>query len=142
MNKQPLYIIGMITIATMAISLFSIGTLFAGQAENISITVILNTDPEILDIQPPDGSAGYPENIIVISVNAEDKEGNALQYQFLIDGQIMRAWSEEPTYSWNVTSGDVGLHTIKAEVTDGVGETVSHSAEVYIFIKPITPPGD
>lgn len=142
MNKKLLYNIGITIIAAIGISLLCTGVLFAAQAESISITVILNTDPKILDIQPPDGSTGYPEDTIILSINAEDKEGNNLQYQFSVDGEIRQPWSGSPTYNWVILPSDAGLHTIKTEVTDGIGEIQFQSAEVYIFLKPIGLPGD
>lgn len=100
--------------------------------------ITVNQNPPVMNsISPGDGSGFYQQDTVTISADAFDPDGDALEYQFSIGGEIRQAWSQFSTYEWAVLAEEAGLHTIKVEVRDAAAGIVSQTAELYIFLKPI-----
>ena len=61
---------------------------------------------------------------VALTAVASDAENDPLQYQFLMDGQVVQDWSDSPVWSWTASAEQVGPHAFEARVRDG-----KHSAE-------------
>ncbi|MBI5410351.1 MAG: hypothetical protein HZA14_13400 [Nitrospirae bacterium] len=96
--------------------------------------------PRIIDIQPADGSSGYALDSINFSVNAQDGDGDVLSYQFSLDGQVIQLWQSTPDFFWSTTDVDLGVHSIKIEVSDNNGGEVSQNIGICLFRRPPAPP--
>jgi hypothetical protein len=109
--------------------------------EGISDGIRINQHiPEILSIQPPDGSSGYAEGNINFSVNAQDKDGDGLLYQFYVDGEIIYPWQEIPAFSWTTLATDLGIHSVRIGVKDSNGAEIFKDIGICLFRKPPSPP--
>lgn len=112
----------------------------AGNTGSAQVTVIYNLAPTISSLAPANNSSFTETDIITISVTASDPDGDQLQYQYYIDGNIKQAWTTNPTYSWQTQTGNNNGHIIKVEVKDSYGATASKQNSVYIFRRPVAPP--
>jgi hypothetical protein len=98
--------------------------------------------PEILEIQPPDGSNGYAGDNIDFTVTARDEDSDVLLYQFslydtqLEEWQVIQPWQNSPNFTWSATAANFGIHTIKIEVNDGNGGLTSQQIRLYLLRRP------
>jgi len=89
-------------------------------------------------VTPKHLSKVYATTSVKIEVAAS---GNALQYQFLIDGQIKQDWSINKVYLWNCSESDIGkTHLIVAKVKNTLGQMGTVQAKVFLVHKPLNPP--
>lgn len=100
-----------------------------------------NTTPEISQFTPLDRSMFTEADTLKIEITAKDSDGNVLEYQYLVDGQVKQSWTSSASYNWQTQNGDFGEHKIKVQVRDDIG-AMSESPErkIFIFRKPIGPP--
>lgn len=94
-----------------------------------------NQPPQITSITPPNNSEFLSGASVLITVIASDPEGDALQYQFSIAGQIKQPWSSNNTYTWQTSEADTGLNEIICEVKDSKGAAASQNLS-YSIINP------
>ncbi|MFA4888482.1 MAG: hypothetical protein WC628_02755 [Candidatus Omnitrophota bacterium] len=94
-------------------------------AEQLSIT----------SISPADNSTFLAGAKINIQANVFNPGNLALQYQFLIGGLVVRAWSSSSTYSWQTSTSDTGVVNIACEVKDAKG-TQTLKTITYRVINP------
>ncbi|MFC1631260.1 hypothetical protein ACFL2I_01785 [Candidatus Omnitrophota bacterium] len=113
-----------------------VSPVFAAQTATIVLTVTPNAVPQILQVQPPDGSAGYTADNISFVVNAQDANGDSMLYQFSVDEQVIAPWQGSPEFDWSTEEVGWGVHTIKIEVRDIHQANDSYSANLCLFIKP------
>ena len=111
------------------------------QAGNSNGITVNQHPPNIINVNPSDGTT-YIEGItsILITITAQDEDGDSLQYQFSIDGEIKQSWTVSPSHNWTITQNDTGVHTITAEVRDGNAGTDSQEVDICIFLSAINPP--
>jgi protocatechuate 3,4-dioxygenase beta subunit len=83
-----------------------------------------NQKPAIINFSPDKQSPQETGSTIIWTVEFMDAEGDPLQFQFLMDGQVMQDWSDSPVWSWTAAKEQVGKHAIEAKVRDG-----KHNAE-------------
>lgn len=107
-----------------------------GSSDGITV---LNQTPEIISLIPEDNSTFIEEDIVEITVQAQDPDGDTLEYRHLIDAGVMQGWTSLATYSWQTQIGDVRLKTITVEVRDEHGAVVSGETNVFLFRKPPEP---
>ena len=96
--------------------------------------------PTIIDIQPPDTSAGYTQDNVDFSVIAQDADGDSLLYQFSVDAQIIQSWQGSSNFNWSTQGVNSGAHTITTEVSDGNGGNAAQDVDMWLFRKPPAPP--
>ena len=73
-------------------------------------------------------------------IQADDLDGDLLEYQFVLDGVVKQGWSAATTYTWSTTEGDGGQHTLAGEVRDGYGGKTSRESEIYLYVEPVALP--
>ena len=50
---------------------------------------------------------------------AVDAEGDPMEFQFALDGQVVQDWADSPVWVWNAAEDLIGQHAIVAKVRDG-----------------------
>jgi len=84
----------------------------------------------------------YKGDVISISSVTTAVEGQNLQHRFKIDGQLVQDYSSNATYDWNTTSVALGKHLVEYDVKDEFGNTVHRQTNVWVYRKPVLPPGE
>ena len=100
---------------------------------------VLNQVPEIISLTPENNSTFTEEDVIEIEVQAEDPNGDELEYQYSVDGEVIQGWTPQATHSWQTQAGDVKLKVISVEVRDGYEAVVSAQRTVFGYRKPPSP---
>jgi len=123
--KKLIFILTMLLLCQQALALDSV---------TVDIRVTVQHPPDIGGFMPADGTVTTEGDTLLISVTATDPNINdALQYQYYINGEVKAPWSAENTFSYKLTVGDVGLNTIKAEVTDTKETVATQEVEIFVF---------
>lgn len=123
-------------------SLLLIATSPNGYVTTKTLPITLGTIPTIVAIQPGDGAKLYTGITATLSATATDKENDPLEYQVLLDGQILRDWATASSTSWAPTVTQRGLHTLEVRVRDSFGGYASKQAQVFVgraHVKPLSP---
>ena len=120
--KKAFILIALLLLTTQALAL---------DEGSFYIKVTVNHPPQLRAFGPADGTTITEGDELTISVSAEDPNRDILEYRFIVNGTEKQAWSTEQTCIYTLTSNDIGLNTIKAEVRDDM-ETIS-TPEVEIF---------
>ena len=102
-------------------------------------TWAINNPPIITQIIPANNATFTEGDSIVISATAQDTNGNPLEYQFSIDGQIVRTWSSLNTFNWQTQTGDIHLKTITVEARDSYQGTASGQTQVFLYRRVPSP---
>ena len=102
-------------------------------------TWAINNPPIITQIIPANNATFTEGDSIVISATAQDPNGNPLEYQFSIDGQIVRTWSSLNTFNWQTQTGDIHLKTITVEARDSYQGTASGQTQVFLYRRVPSP---
>ena len=86
-----------------------------------------NKAPSVTILSPEDGST--VSGVVTITVEATDKEDGELIPDIYIDGVLV---AHANTYDWDTTLYSDGLHEIKAEAIDSIGQTGSDVISVTV----------
>lgn len=111
-----------------------------GYVTTITRTVTLGRLPTILTLQPQTGTKVYANVPVEITTTATDVEEDPMEYQILLDGQLLADWHADRTTSWTPTATQRGLHTLEVRVRDGFGGYASNSIDIYVVRQPLSPP--
>ncbi len=95
--------------------------------------------PLIGTITPADGTTYVDGASVPISVAASDADGDALQYQFLVDGVVKQPWTSAASWTWN-TTGVVREHAITVQVRDPYTRQVEQSFKLFGYRRPVPVP--
>ena len=107
----------------------------AGTSDGITVRVRENTLPVITSVTPTDGATYTEADAVPIAVTASDPNGDPLEYQFLIDGVVKRAWAAGSTWSWD-TTGTIWEHTLTVQVKDPSGRQVETTHKLFGYRLP------
>ncbi len=124
--KKFILILTLLFIAAQAMALDS---------GSFEITVTINKAPTIEGFTPIDGHRITEDDLLEISVIADDLNNDTLQYQFYVNGVIKQAWTADSLFSYTLTGDDIGLNSIKAEVKDNIEIVQTGEVEIYVFRK-------
>jgi len=111
-----------------------------GHTSRDVIIIFRDRLPVITSFTPPDGAKYYEEEDVQCEIEADDLDGDLLEYQFVIDGVVKQGWSAATTYTWSTSKGDSGQHTLVGEVRDGYGGKASDISEIYLYVEPVALP--
>lgn len=111
-----------------------------GHVSTLSLVVIRGTIPLIASVDPPDRGKRYVETATTIRASAEDHEGDAVTYQILLDGAMLREWAPEPSVAWTPSEAQAGMHPVEVRARDDFGGVASKSVRVLILRRPIEHP--
>jgi len=97
------------------------------------IKVTINKVPSLSNFYPADGDTVTEGDTLNIGVEADDPNDDSLEYKFYINGEVERDWGLIPTFTYTLTSDEIGLNTIRAEITDGMEVIETDEIEIYVF---------
>ncbi|MCX6674722.1 MAG: hypothetical protein NTY37_13200 [Methanothrix sp.] len=100
-----------------------------------------NQKPAIINFSPDKLSPQETGSTITWTVEFMDAEGDPLQFQFSLDGQVMQDWSESPIWTWTAAAEQVGPHAIEARAKDGKHNAEGDSSKSANF-EIVLPPND
>lgn len=92
----------------------------------------VNNPPQITSFFPADRTICVIGESLNFSINASDKDQDALMYRYLMDERVIGDWSNSSTYSFTPQFSDRGKHKIKVEVRDNRNGLDSKSVDIYI----------
>lgn len=85
-----------------------------------------NQPPTLISLQPDKKSPLSAGETITWSALASDPDGDALLFQFWLNGpsagnmwKAMTNWTEDSTWNWTTTSNDLGNNIIEVRIRDG-----------------------
>ena len=99
-----------------------------------------NQPPVITSVAPIAGSKYYEQDPVTVTVVASDPNGDALQYQYKVNGVIKQAWTGSSTYSLTTADRNYGEKVIDVEVKDAPGAVTASQTKIFFFHKPKEPP--
>ncbi len=115
----------------------------SSSSANFEIVLPPNTAPVMSSLTADKESPQVTGTVVVWTAVASDVENDPLQFQFLMDGQVVQDWSDSPVWSWTAAAEQVAPHAIEAKVRDGKhnaeGDSAS-SANFEIVLPPNTAP--
>ena len=107
----------------------------------ISDGILLNQSaPSIGSITPGDGTLSEVDNTISFHINANDLEGDAVQYKIVVDSQVVSDWNGSPDFDWQTTSQASGIRQAIVYVKDVWGNQNSGNIAIYLARKTINLP--
>jgi hypothetical protein len=77
---------------------------------------------------------GWP---IIIHVEAEDAEGDAIEYRYFVQGQEIHTWTTQDTITWLAEDSDIGEKDISVEVRSGGQGGIPTEEDTNIFRRPV-----
>lgn len=105
----------------------------SGKTYTLDFKLPANQPPQIDSITPVNNSEFLSGANILITIIASDHEGDTLQYQFSIAGQIKQPWSFNNAYNWQTSEADIGLNEIICEVKDSQDAAASQNLSYYVI---------
>ncbi|MBN1618407.1 PKD domain-containing protein [Candidatus Dojkabacteria bacterium] len=99
-----------------------------------------NQPPTCRITTPSNGAEFDQGEIVTISVDADDPDGNIIEVRFYINDIGVSSSNNFPySYNWNTSGETEGIHTIKSNAKDNNGSSTTD--QISILIKePVTPP--
>ncbi|MDD1751331.1 MAG: hypothetical protein LUO89_15820, partial [Methanothrix sp.] len=64
---------------------------------------------------------------------ANDQEGDSLQFLFLVDDQPVTGWQYQNQWTWQTSANEIGTHSIEARVKDGAHNQEGDSSKKASF---------
>ncbi|MCX8207147.1 MAG: carboxypeptidase regulatory-like domain-containing protein [Methanothrix sp.] len=102
-----------------------------------------NRPPQLTGLVASPESPQVAGTVVVWTASASDPDGDALEYQFVLDGNVVRDWSGDNTWAWSTREQDIGVHAITAGVRDNRhatnGTADSTVAEEYEILRAAVP---
>ena len=96
--------------------------------------------PSIGSIAPADGTLSEIGSTIPFSINANDLEGDAIQYKIAVDGQVVSDWNSASSFNWQTVSQASGIKQVTIYVKDIWGNESSGNIFVYLARKTLNTP--
>ena len=97
-----------------------------------------NTPPTCKIASPTNLSEFTKGETILITVDANDSDGNISEIVFSIDGTVVHSVFSKPyKYNWSTTDVELGNHTIKATAKDEDGGETSDNCTISI-VEPLS----
>ena len=98
-----------------------------------------NRAPVINSVSPVTGSKFYEQDAVTVSVSASDPDGDALEYQFSVNGTVTRAWGTTATYALAAADRSYGKKITSISVRDNKGGVTNASVNLFFYKKPLSP---
>ena len=99
-----------------------------------------NRAPVIASVTPAAGSSYYEQASVTVAVTASDPDGDALQYQYKVNGVVRQAWTSFSTYALASLDRNYGEKVVIVEVKDPSSATASSQTKIFFMRKPKEPP--
>jgi len=100
----------------------------------VGISCNTNEEP-VCSITHPENNALYEQGeSVVISVSAEDADGNITEVKFIVNENLIGSVTSAPfSFSWNTSNASVGNYRIRVEVIDDGGKTSFDEISIDIY---------
>ena len=123
------------TILTALIGLLALNALVFQACKKDEI----NKAPGCEIVNPSNGDIHKLGEIVTISVNASDSDGNIKEVLFLIDGVSKGSANSSPyKYDWNTAGESTGNHTLTATSVDNNGASTSDEIIIELIEEGVT----
>lgn len=93
----------------------------------------VNTPPKIESFLLKQRATFIVGDRMDIAVTATDRDGDRLEYRYLLDGQVLKDWSGASSCNYQTKIDNRGRHKLRVEVRDKSGSSVSEERNIYIF---------
>jgi len=117
-------------------------SLWDGEEYYLTLKAQGNRPPKIISLTPDKDDPQKAESKIKWTANAEDIDGDPIMYKFEHKGpstggdyRIVKDWSTDNIWSWDVGSDEVGENYVKVSVHDGKHNDVDDSTNVRYTIE-------
>ncbi len=112
-----------------------------GTGYSDGITVDQNM-PFISGVTPPDCSNVFRGGSVVLTVTAEDMDGDELLYRMSWDSGEPTGWQAEPFFDLFAGGPEDGYHQITIDVSDQIGGYDTETVRLYMMPQPVALPPD
>jgi len=117
-----------LAIITSSIIILSFFAIFSCEEEET------NHEPTCSIISPVQDSTILKGEIVIITADADDEDGNLKEVRFYINNTGVSSTSTFPyTYRWNTSEVDLGIHSLKAEAVDDKNAKSESSITIEII---------
>ena len=123
---------------TYYISVYAIDN--AGNESSVTSSdgISYGTPPQITDITISSANNQFHQGSpITIQVTATDADGDAIEYKYYADNNVIQDWTTSSQISWIPTAGYFGQKAIKVEVKNQTETGNFYQKQVYIFRAPV-----
>ena len=137
----------LVTTATMSTSgvyvlrlVASDGTLASTDAVQVTVAnAPTNVAPTITSFTVTSASNFHNEGSVLMQASAIDSNGNAVSFQYTVQGTVVSAWSTNTSATWQPGPTNTGLRTFAVYARDPFGLTNSIVRTNFIFRTPPRP---
>ncbi|MFH1460770.1 MAG: fibronectin type III domain-containing protein [Candidatus Omnitrophota bacterium] len=106
---------------------------------SLYINYVQNQPPHITELIPANTATQEETDTLTFEVTASDYHFDPIEYQFVIDDNIVQSWTSTNTYNWDTQESDFGKHSFKVQTRDDIGaQEESAVRELFIYHKPIS----
>lgn len=123
----------------VALSLLT-GVAPALASEPVAASDVTTPSVTALAITPEDHKPSVGD-ALTISVVATAADPSRLEYQFLLDGEVIQPWSSVASHQRVMTLDELGLHEVIVQVRDLHSQT-QRAEEIYVLRRPFWPNPD
>ena len=123
---------------TYYISVYAIDN--AGNESSVTSSdgISYGTPPQITDITISSANNQFHQGSpITIQATATDADGDAIEYKYYADNNVIQDWTTSSQISWIPTAGYFGQKPIKVEVKNQTETGNFYQKQVYIFRAPV-----
>ncbi len=101
-----------------------------------------NMAPTAVSLQANSASPQNAGAAVTWTAMAEDPDGDQIEFLFLMDGQVVRDWSAQGSWTWQTNDNDAGVHAFEVRARDGMHNQNGDAADQADFeiVKPNVPP--
>ena len=79
----------------------------------------INQPPRVTDLFADPPSPQLAGTAITWTATATDPEGDAILYQFLVNGSDMTGWTEKESWTWTPSESEAGSSQVEVRIRDG-----------------------
>jgi len=94
------------------------------------------TPPTISSVTVTPSARPYAAATVTVTASATD--ASPLEYQFLLDGAVVRAWASSASYSWT-SAAPMGRRSFTVQVRDTAQNLSTRSVDVVVLRQPLRP---
>ena len=93
-----------------------------------------NAIPQITSFSPKHLSTLITGEKLLITVKAQDADGDRLYCRYYMDGGLLKDWTTDTSFALTTATKDEGRHRIEIEVKDNKGGVARKQSDIYIYL--------
>jgi len=121
------------------------GGLFCGQAQSANYSfevtpsaIVYDNPPLINEVSVTSQANFHRDWPLTINVDAQDPDGDNMEYRYLVNDQEVQAWTTQNQIEWRHDAGDLGENSIEVEVRSQDKTSTKTPEKAHVFRKPVT----